>query len=232
MAYSDWSLIGGYGANSDSAAQNALLSNPLLSGSTYCRYFSVNNGGSAWATRGYSADPSYSGGALYNIPNTKAIRIQGYLRVSSMSAGSSRSGAWLGAKIDTNFNYNNSLSSYCFGIRAAGGSTLQISLMLAGAAADLEAASFDTWYGLRLEVFPLGTSADRVISYKETFAGSGVWQKMSDTTIPSINGNFVPWGQNRKNGFFFLQEQQYNGVVSGYADLMTVSVANASIPVP
>lgn len=229
MAYSDWSLIGGSGANVDSPAQNALLSNPLLIGGTYCRYFSVNGGGSAWATRGYSAAASYSGGALYNIPNTKAIRIQGYLRVSSISGGSSRSGAWLGAKIDTDFNSNaaNNLSSYCFGIRAAGSSTLQISIMLGGAAADLASASFDTWYGLRLEVFPLGTSADRIISYKETFAGSGIWQKMSDTTIQSIAGNFVPWGQNRKNGFFFLQEEQFNGVVSGYADLMDVSVANA-----
>jgi hypothetical protein len=234
MAFSDWSLIGGYGSNVDSAYLNSNLSPSLVSGSNYCRYFSVANGGSAWATRGYSASQTVAAGALYNVPNSKAIRIQGYLRISSISSGNSRSGAWLGAKIIDSFNTsgNNSLSSYCFGIRAGGSSTLQLSVMLAGDCADLGSLSFDTWYGLRLDIFPIGTAGDRIVAYKESSPGTGIWPSVFETTISSTAGNFIPWGQNRKNGFFFLQEQQNFGVVSGFSDLISVSVATAPTPTP
>lgn len=236
MAFSDWSLIQGAGSEAFSSALNSSLSNPLTIGSSYCRYVTVSNPGGAWATGGYSVSSSYQSGQLYNVANTKAIRVQGYLRLSAVPNANSRAGAWIGAKLHTDLgNFNNYQSGYCLGIKAINSSQVAITTMFNGVLTNpnLESVSLNTWYGLRLEVYPIGASADRIKAYRESTPGSNVWNLLSDVTIANTSGLYTNWGENRKNGFFFLHQAEYDGqFTTGYVDLMSVSVANAPNPIP
>ena len=235
MAFADWTALSGFNVTPQTGAAflNSSLTNPLTIGSTYCRRFTGQHTGSVVGTSGISVASSYAGGALVNVPDSKAIRLQGYLRLESAQIANNNSGGWLGAKMPSNFVNSGAINNlYALGIKTTATGTPEFSLMLnGGVTTSLGAAAFAQWYGLRLDVFPLGAVADRLIAYRETSPGSGTWTTLSDTTVPST-GAYVSWGGNRKNGLFFLQAQTYTAACIGYADLVTVAVGNAPAPIP
>jgi hypothetical protein len=235
MAFSDWTAFGGGSIVTPlagTAVLNSGLANPLTVGSTYCRRFTAqSSSGSAEAILGISASASYAGGALVNVPDSKAIRLQSYLRLESAPSSLANYGAWLAAKHSSPNPIFHNL--YALGIKVTVSGVPQLSLVQNGAAiTSLGAAVFAQWYGLRLDVFPIGTAADRLIAYKETTPGSGTWTVLADVTIPSTSAGYVPWSQDRKNGLYFLGQPNSGSPTVAYADLTTVAVGNAPVPVP
>lgn len=241
MAFSDWTALVGFSSTPQvgTAFLNSGLADPLIIGSTYCRRFEPILTGGIQPTVGISAAATYAGGALVNVPNSKAIRLQGYLRLATApSVFLATRGIWLAAKMPSNF-FNTSggiTSNYAVAITSNAAGAAQLSLVLGGAAITfLEAAVYSQWYGLRLDVFPIGTAADRLIAYKETTPGSGTWTVLTDVTVLSTSAGYVPWSQNRKNGLVVVGRPSSAGGLPetvAYADLVTVAVGNAPVPIP
>ena len=237
MAFSDWTAFGGDSIATPIAGTaflNSGLANPLTMGSTYCRRFTARYSGTATGVVGISASASYAGGALVNVPDSKAIRLQSYLRLESIAASLVNFGAWIAAKIPSSSLDDSSFNSlYALGIKSTVSGVPELSLVQnGGVATSLGAAALSQWYGLRLDVFPIGTAADRLIAYKETTPGSGTWTVLADVTILSTSAGYVPWSQNRKNGLYFLGPISLYSPTVAYADLTTVAVGNAPVPVP
>lgn len=241
MAFSDWTALAGFSSTPQigTAFLNSALTDPLIIGSTYCRRFSPGLTGGVQTTVGISAAATYAGGALVNVPNSKAIRLQGYLRSVNApnAAGAPTRGIWLAAKMPSSFfSGSSSLTSiYAVGISSDVAGAAQFSLMRGGAAiTSLGAALYSQWYGLRLDVFPIGTAADRLIAYKETTPGSGTWTVLADVTVTSPSANYVPWSENRKNGLVVVGRTQFQlqPETLAFADLVTVAVGDAPVPVP
>ena len=193
MAYADWVFTSNNGNPFvTQPTLNSGLSNPLPQpfAGDFARLFPANSGNfGGWMT----LSPSYAGGALYNVPNTKALRIQGCLRSAKTDVLSSP-GRGLVVKSTTNTSED---SGYLLGIGSnpsvPGGSSTIRSINL-GLPKDPDAGSpgsygfngrtvyplinFDycnNWISLRMDVFPIGASGDRIICSQETTAtGSGV----------------------------------------------------------
>jgi hypothetical protein len=156
--------------------------------------------------------------SFVNLPNTKAVRMQGYFRLTS------NSGNFFGMTVKGTNDYGG--GGYSLGFR--GGGPKIIFLDNAGNATDL-GDSFgsvlqNTWYGLRIEVYPIGSAADRIICYKESSPGSNSWIKIHDVTILSSNPAYVPWSSGRTMTFKSLES--CNGIV----DLISVTLGNATPP--
>lgn len=231
MAYEDWDQIA-YGATSSTAILNSSLSNPLTTGGDYCRRIATLSGGQAYAQCGSTLKSTYDGGAFYGVPNNRALRLQAYLRVESTN--SAANGFCIGAKMPNNIGSNSlaSLASagYALGL---GGSlsvilyTNQSSVTLPDGA--LGAVSLNTWYGLRMEVFPLGTAGDRIMCYRETTPGSGVWTNIYDEVISAASSRYVAWGTDKKTGFCSFTAQ-YAGI-NAYIANVDFSLATAPTPI-
>ena len=245
MAFSDWTAFGGNNVEgvplAGTAFLNSGLANPLTVGSTYCRRFTAWPSTQTYgqmAVVGISAAATYAGGALVNVPDSKAIRLQSYLRLESALNSAANHGAWIAAKIpSSSFNGSSFDNLYALGIKITVSGVPELSLVQnGGVATSLGAAALSQWYGLRLDVFPIGTAADRLIAYKETSPGSGTWTVLADVTILSTSAGYTPWSQNRKNGLYFLGPVGTTGQLAtatvAFADLTTVAVGNAPVPVP
>jgi len=107
-----------------------------------------------------------------------------------------------------------------------------ISLFLRNNTITLDSAASDTWYGLRIEVYPLGSAADRIKCFKETSPGSNEWQLLAggDITLANTDSNYTQWGENRRNGFNI--RSNVNGPVLGYVDQVSISLIAAPTPIP
>lgn len=233
MAFSDWDQTIGGGSSSTPIQNSTVTPNILTIGGTYCRQL-ISSG--YFTGCSYLAKSTYGGGAFYNTPNTSAIRLQGYFRLVSAGGFSSPYNTpsifGLGAKVGTDF-----MSGYRLGFGIGG--ALLLSFKAESYAyrthLTLTTLSLNTWYGLRLEVFPLGTSGDQIKCYTENTPGSGTWTKHYDQFIASTSGDYVAWGGNNRNGFALRVEGDLGGGVgnmNGYVDKVTLTTAVAPTPIP
>ena len=107
----------------------------------------------------------------------------------------------------------------------------------------LATLSPNTWYGLRLDVLPVGTSGDQVKCYIENGSpGSGIWGNGTTTTplydqfIPNTSPFYAPWGGTIRNGFGARQQKPASSananIIAGYVDKVTLTSADAPTPIP
>lgn len=233
MSFSDWDQNTSFNF-SNLPTLNSSLANSLAIGGAYCRYLYAQ--GSGYSRMVYLAKTTYSGGAFYNMPNTTALRLQGYFRGSILqNFAGSQVFLGLGAKTSDTLGQSGGLvpNGYALGLGNAG----TIQLWLNTGPVTLATGGLNTWYGLRLEVFPIGTSGDRIKAYIESSPGSGNWgTAVYDQTIENTSANYVPWGGNRRCGFgarsFYLNGSADSNITQGYVDLVTFSAATAPTPIP
>lgn len=233
MAFSDWDIVNSEGIIINSAVLNSSITpNPLTTGGSYCRRIATQSFGDG-ASFMFALKTTFAGGAFYGIPNSKAIRIQANLRVTSLGNANSLNGIFIHAK-STVFGKNTGTKScYALGIKSfgAGNGVYSKCLFLNNATAvNLGSASSDTWYSFRMEVYPVGTAADVVKCFEETSPGN--WTELTSLTIPNTSPNYISWDATRRTGFFIFNETNYSGNSDGYIDNYSASVANAPIPIP
>jgi hypothetical protein len=183
----------------------------------------------------FLAKTTYASGAFYNMPDTTELRLQGYFRGSTLqNASTGQVFLGLGAKTGSVFGQAAGIlpEGYYLGLGSAGA----IQLWLNSGPVTLAAGGLNTWYGLRLQVSPIGATGDRIRAYVESSPGSGAWNAVYDQTIANPSANYVAWGGNRRCGFgaraFYLNGTNSALITEGYADLVTFSAATAPTPVP
>jgi hypothetical protein len=239
MSSSDWNIAGINNAFppsiSNTAILNSTLSNSLAIGGVFCRNIVTNTSNPNYYTfHTFFLKNTVSSGIFYNVSTSKALRLEGYFRAPSSAPTNAKLG--LVAKGASNFSgyfFNISSNSISLNLptsTSTGGITMPLSQPFT------LSASADTWYGLRMDVLPIGSSADVIKCYIETAggpspvptAGGGVWTKYHEQTISSTDTGYVPWLNNRSNGFGHLVYQGTNGFV----DLISIKVANAATPIP
>lgn len=230
MSASDWQYIvggaGGSAGGSSTATLNSTLSSPLMVGSSYCRrLYNTPNGFSGNSYTNLFISSSYLSGSFYNIPNTKAIRVQSHIRLDS-STFSGR--AYIGAKIVSTGDLG-SFDGYFLTINNTGQTNL---ITENSSSSNLMTVSMNTWYGFRLEIYPIGSASDRIKAYIESGSvGSNIWTQIADVTVNNPSTGYVNWGENRKIGFGAVTTQ-FNGTTTAYFDNFSASVANAPTPIP
>lgn len=222
MAQSDWVVTRG----TTSASLNSGLSNPLPAGvgSSFCRFFNADSPGLGPTLRNNKAE-------FINIPSTKALSATICIR---RQAGFSN-GAWVGFRLKgTAANYTTSGNGYGIALQsgASGIPVIKVNntdeLSLDG----LPTGSFynNNWIRLRLDVFPIGLSADQLFAYRETTIGSGVWDAIgiagglpaNGVTILSTSPRYSAWG----TGSVYIECTNSSGN-SYYLDTFTLSVTDA-----
>jgi hypothetical protein len=234
MAFADWDQV--LNQASSTATLNSSLANPLTIGSDYCRrLFADSQGSGGIAQGGATLKSTYASGAFYGVPNNRALRVQAYLRASNI--GNANNSFCLGVKIPNGIGANLIASAitagYAFGLRGPTTVTLytnQVATDLPDGG--LGPISLNTWYGFRLEVFPLGTAADRIMCYRESSPGSGTWVKINDEVISAASNRYVPWSNDRKTGFSSVNRYISGGATNAYIDLFDASLATAPTPIP
>lgn len=253
MSFVDWDFLTPSGSTnfSTSAQINAGLSSPLLVGGTYARAVSLfgNFGSVGFYVQGTAAiKAAYQSGAFFNIPSTRAVRVQACLRLTNTVGSFSEFGLIAaGTKIlnDGSSAAGSILTGYSIGVLKQGAATtLRLFTNCASTLGNLStqsvnlgAAALATWYSLRMDVFPLGATADRIICSQETTPGSGSWTELLDTTLyQGVSSGYVSWGGNRRTGFGMASNSDGGGGspggATGVIDLATFSVGNAPTPIP
>lgn len=173
-----------------------LTTNPLTVGGTYARRLAYN----AQGGKIYYKTTAY-GGAFYNTPNTKVLSLRAHVRKEG------NAGIFLIAKDSATFA-SSTITGYSFGI----GNDLSVFLAgnnnnLLNTGANAIGIAYNTWISLRMDIFPLGALGDRIICYKETAPGSGVWSNIIngftfDVTVNTADSAFVPWSNNGRCGIY------------------------------
>jgi hypothetical protein len=208
MAFSDFDIFSASGASQSTVLHSAppLATNQLSSGGSFCRQFTGINTASA-TNKLYYKSSSY-GGAFFNIPNTKVISARAVLRVEGATA------IFIIAKDPSALNNTSQaqLGGYRFGLESGNG---LFSLYGSNGTALINSANTfnspsNTWHSLRMDIFPLGTLADRIICYRESSPGSGIWSNVVggttfDITVSNSDGRFAPWLNNGKCGIVTTQ---------------------------
>ena len=203
MAFTDFELTGTQATVLHSAAP--LTTNPLTSSvaGAYCR--SMGDPIATGVSKLYFTTSSY-GGAFYNVPDTKVISGRACIRCDNSSAG-----GFITIKDSLNFSGSSSAPAkgYKFGlyfnaIRLTGDNNVDL---ITNSSAYLDA----TWFSFRMDVFPLGVLGDRIICYKESFPGSGIWSStiggtVFDITVATADVKYAAWGNNSRNGLSHTQE--------------------------
>lgn len=237
MAFSDWEEINTGGSHAAALHSTTLPSLPI--GGTYCRRLFAYPNNTISHQRGFSVPSSFSGGLFYNTPNTKAIRIEGYIRLTSHSFTSKNAivvAAKIPSSLSSNYTVPTVLNGYAIGLSANDGNstTQDVSVFLNGQRIQLMSALLNTWYGVRMEITPIGTAADNIKCYVDT-ALNGTWVESMNLTIASTDSRYVTWGDNRKIGFSTMTEyggSSFQAYVDGYIDLVKFSIVNAPTPIP
>jgi len=220
MAQSDWDLTRG---SLPTAVLNSGLSNPLPVGvgNAFCRSFTATAGGPTLR----SNKPEF-----INIPSTMAVRASMcFRRFAGFSTGF-LSGFRLKSTA-TQFN----LAGTGYGIAIQSGAS-GVPVLRMNNADELSldglpvAAFYDSnWIRLRLDVFPIGTAADRLFVYRETVLGSNTWDAVGiagglpadGIVVPSTSLRYAPWG----TGYVWIESTNASGN-SYYFDTFTLSVTN------
>ena len=194
MAFTDFELTGTLQITELHSAA-PLTTNPLTTGGSYCR--SMQPSADHSPAKMYFTTSSY-GGAFYNIPDTKVVSGRACMRYS---AGDFPNRFFITIKDTLSFvSAPGSVGKgYKFGLYS---NTL---LLTGDNDSNLIVASGttvkNTWYSLRMDVFPLGAAGDRIICYIESTPGSGIWSStilgtVFDITVPAADSRYAPWGNN------------------------------------
>jgi hypothetical protein len=216
MSSSNWDFTG-----TNSAVLNSSISpNPLPTGSfgEFCRAFS---GDSSMLIKS-----SYQSGAFIGIPSTKAIRVRGAIRkqfnTSYYSGG-------IVVKWDSIYSRGYSIAYNA----ASQGINLQFNN---GEAYALPVGGNvnNDWYSMQMEIFPIGTTADRIIVSQETSFGSGIYTQLSinggipseGILISSADPKYSSWGGTGRCGVVSgLSYAEWNGGI--YVDKLSFELSNA-----
>ena len=210
MAFTDFDLLGTQTTVLHSAAP--LTTNPLTSSlaGAYCRKLEYSG---SFPPKIYFTSSSY-GGAFYNTPITKVISGRAHLRIEGNSSN------LISIKDTTIFNSTSTTKGYSFGIQTNGYFGFRSLVLFGNDNIALKATqvpnqyvSYDTWYSLRMDVFPLGPLGDRIICYQEVISsgsntsspGSGIWNSTLDGTLFDITVSpedpaYAAWSSSAMNG--------------------------------
>ncbi len=229
MAYADWTItLTGSGAT-ESAVVNSGRSSPLTVGGGFCRRLTTASNASENAFLRLS--DAYSSGNFVGVPSTRAIRVQAALRTSVNPGSGCTAEVLMVTKAPQTYSSTN---IYGLGLRVVPGGfgTGDPSIVLrtgGGSITSLTGVSLNTWYSLRMDVFPLGTGGDRIRCWRESVIGSGTWTLLYDTTIPSSSGQYVAWGGSTVQGLVYQLNSSGNASSSSsaFVDLFQAYVATA-----
>ena len=231
MAFTDFELTGTL-QTTELHSIPPLTTNPLSTGGGYCRTMQPSADNSP--AKMYFTTTAY-GGAFYNIPSTKVVSGRACMRYN---AGDYPNRFYITIKDTLSFvSAPGSVGKgYKFGLYS---NTIRLtgdddSNLIVAVGTTVK----NTWYSLRMDVFPLGPTVDRIICYIEVDSsgsstsspGSGIWNSTIlttsfDTTISSSNAAYAPWASNNRTGI-----QACYGAASDmpmYIDNMNFTVYNA-----
>lgn len=234
MAYSDLNIATATGGNllggaDGNARTHASLTNPLTGEGSYCREFVRDVGADQ---NRCTVDAAYDGGSLVEIPDTKAISVRAWVRLSSSATNSLCSG--VGAKMDLSetltgsynqapYGYMVHIGSFSSGAPSGGFNTINltmynrktgasvgdryVNLSTGASISNIPTISADTWYKIRMDVVPVGPVEDRIDVYTGTGAtGSETWTLHHEETVLNSSNYYIPWGEvgGGEVGFFGL----------------------------
>lgn len=228
MSFSDWTFSSDNGNPFvTTALYNNSLTNPLPQpyAGEFARFlpkFAGNGGGYMMVS------PSAASGSLYNVPITKALRIQGCLRytVTSEDPNVPIQSSGIGLTIKNSGNNMGSGYKLALGFDYRPNPDIHtINLVLPAWDPTLVSQGFIeynglgfkpllafnyllNWISLRMDVTPIGTAGDRIVCYFETTAsgsgvsqpGSGLWTQLVDHFVQSSSNTYIPWGNNNRQG--------------------------------
>ena len=237
MAFTDFELLGTQATVLHSAAP--LTTNPLSSSlaGTYCRTLQYSG---SFPPKMYFTTSSYGGG-FYNIPNTKVISARAHLRYTTTATSN-----LITVKDTTTFNSTTVIKGYSFGMCPVNDTNRGAAILFGNDNSILISKSIgysqffqvNTWYSLRMDVFPLGAAGDRIICYMEVDSpggtistpGSGIWNStlggvLFDITVATANPAYAPWSSNARNGI--SSRQPFGTSDTGYVDNINFTTYNA-----
>ena len=220
MAYADWDTITG----TNLAILNSSLSSPLPgSAGSFCRQLGADNGP---ATLMVTA--AVSGGAFVDIPITKAIRAEGYIRRANNTGGFA--GGFF-------VKWRSTLFPLPTGYGIAYDANPQAAVLFLNNGTSVPLAHTGniqtTWLSFRMDVFPLSTTGDQIVVSQETSPGSGVYVNIGINGGLPNDGYFVssalptyaPWGGTNRCGL--STAGPYGQAGSVYLDVVRFSVSTA-----
>jgi hypothetical protein len=237
MSYSNWLISERSGmsitATDKAAIYPAAVSKPEASAGNYARRILGNTFGASPVGICFVSS-SYQAGSFVDVPLTKAIRLQGMMQLACCAMAIGPGGIFLESKMSA---IPGAQQGYGFGIKRAGANAIlafQTGISVNSSPyyhTFFESASYGTWYNLRMEVYPVGSSADVIKCYKENTIGSNNWQQLgSDIVISSTTGHYIPWGgsSERGNGFLAVGDDIGSNqlYIDAYVDKLSVSIAN------
>ncbi len=221
MAVSDWTYLFS-GGTTQNATIYGVVPAPNGTSGGYAR--SITTPGNQQFGGFIPSNVSFTG-----VPSTKAIRIQSFFRRNTSSTGFALSAKCVSSN-PFNTGYRLSMSPFnlnelVFVSPNSGGGTL------------LHTVSTNVWISLRMTVYPIGPTIDRIICEQESSPGSGVWS----STFSNGSGDFmidqsvtptryVSWGGSTVNGIFAVNNGGANEIT--LLDMMQVSLANVPTPIP
>jgi hypothetical protein len=205
LSLSNWEISG-----STTAIVHDDLSNSLTSsiGQLYC----VKLTPSSSSTNAHMA--LSTGSYFYNVPITKTIKGEAYLRLTEGGGYPSPSGI----SIKSAGMYD---PGYLYGLTTHYGTT-KLCLWLPSQGIILsDIVGFfppaNTWINLRMEVSPNGTTSDRLVCSRQDPI-SKEWIVVDDRIIVSGSSDYRPWSNNNRNGIFVFREYYNNPAVGLYID--------------
>lgn len=215
MSSSDWEISG----STTAVIHTTLTPNPLTSsiGGDYGRLLTpINNSSNAHMALS-------TGSQFYNVPITKAIRAEGCFRLSP-TGYPSPSGLNLKSSGMLSPGYLYGLTTYY------GGTQLCLWLPSQGTIVLNDIAGYypdrNSWISLRMELYPLSITADKLILYREQQIGNGNWITVYETTILSSSPDYRPWSSNNRNGIFVFREYYNDPNVGLYMDNVKFTLSN------
>jgi len=214
-------LAGGawVGGDDGTARLHAGLSSPLTGEGDYCRDFSTVNT-TLYITKA-SIKASVSAGLFDEIPSTQAISVRAWIRAEGYTNGIS---IGIIAKLHPTSNGNGRENPVGYNLFVGGAadtannSNLKLHLRKDNSTYKnvyLNALTINTWYKIRLDVIPVGSSQDIVKVYTGVGAtGSETWTLEHTEVILNTDPHYVPWAQSGggKIGFTARNEASTDSV--------------------
>jgi len=250
MAQTDWTFIlqdakTFLGGTSGSAFQNSTLTNPITGAGTWCRGFFASgslgsnryvamlpiNNSELTSSTGYEYGYGYSLRCWARCGNTTAISQNGVvLSFKNQSNLSINSVQNFGGSVRSVTGYFLHLTEAKLDLRCASSSSITTyaeSLSASNNAIGYEktiatSSLFNRWIRLRMDVYPVSGSYDRITVFTASQAQEDNWQQVHTVDIPREKvGGYVPWANN-PNG----DGAQANG--KGYLGAIAYSSTNTA----
>jgi hypothetical protein len=187
----------GYG----SARLHSALTNELTGEGSYCREYSIvdTNNVAQVAT----IKSSVNSGEFVEIPATKAVSVRAWLRHDDVSVGSF--GIGIGCKLHSGAPPTGLSAprgySVMIGDTAQTGASSNLRVLIDNSGTtDITNTGYtvtdDTWFKIRMDVIPVGTSQDIIEIYTGTGAtGSETWTLRNTQNVLNSDAWYIPWAQ-------------------------------------